>query len=152
MQITNQKKMAAQLLKVGVNRIWVDPEYLDQVTTAVQKNDIRELIEEGYIKAKPIQGTSRFRARKKMLQRRAGRQKGHGTRSGSANARFPRKQRWMRTIRAQRRQLKMLRSEESINPSQYRYYYRKAKGGSYRSVAHLRQNIELDGINLGGAT
>ena len=73
MQITNQKKMAAQILKCGVNRIWVDPRYVDQVTTAVQKSDIRELIEEGLIKARPIQGTSRVRARKLAEQRAKGR-------------------------------------------------------------------------------
>ena len=45
MQITNQKKMAAQILKCGVNRVWVDPRYVDQVSGAVQKSDVRELIE-----------------------------------------------------------------------------------------------------------
>ena len=64
MQITNQKKMAAQILKCGVNRIWVDPRYIDQVSSAVQKSDVRELIEEGLIKARPVKGTSRVRARK----------------------------------------------------------------------------------------
>ena len=49
MQITNQKKMAAQILKCGVNRVWVDPSYVDQISSAVQKSDIRELIEEGLI-------------------------------------------------------------------------------------------------------
>ena len=79
-----------------------------------------------------------------------GRRKGHGSRSGSANSRSPRKQRWMSKIRAQRRVLKELRDESKITPSQYRYFYRKAKGGSYRSTSHLRSNIELDGIALGG--
>ena len=68
MQVTNQKKMAAKILKCGVNRIWVDPRYVDQVTSAVQKSDIRELIEEGLIKARPIKGTSRVRARKLVAE------------------------------------------------------------------------------------
>ncbi|DAC42480.1 MAG TPA: 50S ribosomal protein L19e, partial [Candidatus Thalassarchaeaceae archaeon] len=55
-----------------------------------------------------------------------------------------------KTIRAQRRALKDLRSDNTITPSQYRYFYRKAKGGSYRSVAHLKTNIELEGIEMGG--
>ena len=42
MQITNQKKMAAQILKCGVNRVWINPSYLDQVAQSVQKEDIRE--------------------------------------------------------------------------------------------------------------
>ena len=56
----------------------------------------------------------------------------------------------MKTIRAQRRVLKELRGSGELEPSQYRYYYRKAKGGTYRSIAHMRTNIELDGITLGG--
>ena len=156
MMITNQRRMAAQILsrkegrEVGVHRVWIHPDYLEEVSSAVQKDDIRELIEEGLIKAKPIKGTSRVRARKTATQKSKGRRKGHGSRKGSANARYPKKQRWMSLIRAQRRELKDLRSSEELNPSQYRYYYRKSKGGSYRSIAHMRSNIELDGIALGG--
>ena len=99
MQITNQKKMAAQLLKCGVNRIWVHPSFVDQIAAAVQKDDIREFIEEGWIKARPIKGTSRVRARHIATQKAKGRMKGQGKRKGSANSRNPRKQRWMKTIR-----------------------------------------------------
>ncbi len=156
MQITNQRRMAADILskresrKVGVHRVWIHPDYVDQISGAVQKDDIREMIDEGYIRARPIKGTSRARARKLAEQRSKGRRRGHGSRKGSANARDPRKARWMRTIRAQRRVLKEMRGAETITPSQYRYYYRKAKGGSYRSVAHMRANMELEGIDIGG--
>ena len=150
MQITNQKKMAAQSLKCGVNRVWVDPRYVDQVSGAVQKSDVRELIEEGLIKARPIKGTSRVRARKLTEQRSKGRRRGHGSRKGSARARLPKKNRWMRTIRSQRRTLKGMRQEGTLQASEYRYYYRKAKGGSYRSIAHMKANMEIDGISIGG--
>jgi len=150
MQITNQKKMAAQILKCGVNRVWVDPRYVDQVSGAVQKSDVRELIEEGLIKARPIKGTSRVRARKLTEQRSKGRRRGHGSRKGSARARLPKKNRWMRTIRSQRRTLKGMREEGTLQASEYRYYYRKAKGGSYRSIAHMKANMEIDGVTIGG--
>ena len=150
MQITNQKKMAAQILKCGVNRIWVDPRYIDQVSSAVQKSDVRELIEEGLIKARPVKGTSRVRARKLAEQRSKGRRLGHGSRKGSARARLPKKNRWMRTIRSQRRTLKDMREDGTLGASEYRYYYRKAKGGSYRSIAHMKANMEIDGVTVGG--
>ena len=47
MIISNQKRMAAQILskkegrKVGIHRVWINPDYLDEVSTAVQKDDIR---------------------------------------------------------------------------------------------------------------
>jgi large subunit ribosomal protein L19e len=156
MQLSNQKRLAAEILsvqlgqEVGLNRVWINDNYLEQVSSAVQKEDIRELIEMGYIKAKPVQGTSRVRANKNAAQRAKGRRKGHGKRSGTANARFPRKQRWMRTIRSQRRVLKEMREDGTIDASKYRYYYRKAKGNSYRSIAHMKTNMKLDGIKVGG--
>ncbi len=156
MMITNQKRMAAEIFsrkegkKVGIHRIWVDPNYLTEVTDAVQKDAVRMLIEDGIIKSKPIKGTSRSRARKAAFQKSKGRRKGQGSRSGSANSRSPRKQRWMSKIRAQRRTLKGMREEGSITPSQYRHFYLKAKGGSYRSISHMKSNIELDGLSVGG--
>ncbi len=150
MQITNQKKMAAQILKCGVHRVWINPSYLDQVAQSVQKEDIREAIDNGWIKAKAIQGTSRVRALKRKEQKMKGRRKGHGKRSGTSNARNPRKQQWMSTIRAQRRTLKDLREEGVLERSQYRHYYLKAKGGSYRSVSHMKTQMGLDGIKVGG--
>jgi large subunit ribosomal protein L19e len=150
MQITNQKKMAAQILKCGVNRVWVNPSYLDQVAQSVQKEDIREAIDSGWIKAKAIKGTSRVRALKRLSQKQKGRRKGQGKRSGTANARNPRKQQWMATIRAQRRTLKEMREDSTLDRSQYRHYYLKAKGGSYRSIAHMKTQMSVEGISVGG--
>ena len=81
MQITNQKRIAARLLKCGENRIWINPLYVDQIAAAVQTDDIREFIDEGWIKAKPVKGTSRVRARARLEQKRKGRRKGQGTRA-----------------------------------------------------------------------
>ncbi len=147
MIITNQKRMASEIFSrkegrvVGIHRIWVNPDYLSEVADAVQKDDVRALIEDGIIQAKPVRGTSRARARKSAFQKSKGRRKGQGSRSGSANSRSPRKQRWMSKIRAQRRVLKDLREQGAITPSQYRHHYLKAKGGSYRSISHLRSNL-----------
>lgn len=154
--ISNQKRMAAHILSkkegriVGVHRVWINPDYLEEVSSAVQKADIRQLIEDGLIKAKPIKGISRGRARRAAAQKAKGRRKGQGSRKGSRNSRDPKKNRWMRLIRAQRRVLKDLRGDETLTPSEYRYYYRKAKGGSYRSIAHMQTNMGLDGIKFGG--
>ncbi|MBJ99647.1 MAG: 50S ribosomal protein L19e [Euryarchaeota archaeon] len=156
MQVTNQKRMAADILskqegkQVGLNRVWIHPAYIDQVATAVQKEEIRELIEEGIIRSKPIKGTSRVRARLANNQKSKGRRKGQGSRSGSKNARTPRKQLWMKKIRSQRRTLKEMRENDLISASRYRYYYRKAKGGTYRSVAHMKTYLEAEGIESEG--
>ena len=86
MIISNQKRLAADILSrregrtVGIHRIWINPDYLDDVTNAVQKDDVRQLIEEGVIKARPLVGNSRGRARK--LRHRRPRAEGRGTAPG----------------------------------------------------------------------
>ena len=52
----------------------------------------------------------------------------------------------MMNIRAQRRILKVLREGGVLDRSQYRRYYLKAKGGNYRSVNHMKSQLEIDGI------
>ena len=148
MQLTNQKRLAARILGCGVHRVWINSDYIDMVASAVQTEDIREFIDQGIIKAKPVQGTSRVRARLRLQQKRKGRRKGQGKRQGTANARNPRKERWMRTIRAQRRVLKDMREDGTIDAAGYRHYYLKAKGGSYRSIAHMRTQMGTDGIEF----
>ena len=148
MQLTNQKRLAAKILGCGVHRVWINSDYIDMVASAVQTEDIREFIDQGIIKAKPVKGPSRARARVRLEQKRKGRRKGQGKRQGTANARNPRKNRWMRTIRAQRRVLKDLRTEGTLDAAGYRHYYLKAKGGSYRSIAHMRTQMGVEGVQF----
>jgi large subunit ribosomal protein L19e len=56
----------------------------------------------------------------------------------------------MRTIRSQRRVLKEFREDGTIEPSQYRRYYLKAKGGSYRSIAHMHSQMTIEGVQFKG--
>ena len=148
MQLTNQKRLAAKILGCGVHRVWINSDYIDMVASAVQTEDIREFIDQGIIKAKPVKGTSRARARVRLEQKCKGRRKGQGKRQGTANARNPRKSRWMRTIRAQRRVLKDLRTDGTLDAAGYRHYYLKAKGGSYRSIAHMRTQMGVEGVQF----
>jgi large subunit ribosomal protein L19e len=55
----------------------------------------------------------------------------------------------MRQIRAQRRLLKELRDEGRLSPADYRKAYLRAKGGVYRSKAHLLQQLEAEGLLKG---
>ena len=56
----------------------------------------------------------------------------------------------MATIRAQRRTLKDMREDGTLDRSKYRHYYLKAKGGSYRSIAHMKSQMSVEGISIGG--
>ena len=50
----------------------------------------------------------------------------------------------MKKIRAIRKKLKEMRADGSLDKSTYCKVYRKAKGGEYRSVAHLQSHLESE--------
>ncbi len=146
MDLRLQRRLAAAVLKCGQNRVWFDPTALEDIATAATKEDIRELIERGVIKRKPVKGVCRARINKKRMQKRKGRRRGHGSRKGKKTARMPRKRLWIIRIRAIRRRLRYLRDTGAIDRRTYRMLYRKAKGGEFRSVAHLNAYIEQMGL------
>lgn len=145
--LRNQRRMAAQLLKCGVHRVWMDQDRLEEIAKAVTKDDIRVLIKGKAIKAKQKNGISSGRKKKYILQqKKKGRRRGHGSRKGAKHARLPKKERWIKTIRPLREYLRTLRDEKKIDRSTYRKYYRKAKGGEFKSKHHLRTHLISDGI------
>jgi len=138
MNLTTQKRLAADMLKVGVNRVWIDPERVDEVSTAITRETIKQLIEDGAIKAKPKRGISSYRSKKIKQQKKKGRRKGKGSIKGAKGARRPRKREWISTIRALRKDLKKMRDKRQINKTTYRKLYKMAKGGAFRSKSYMK--------------
>lgn len=144
--LANQKRIAAKVLKIGVHRVWIDPEASEQVAVAITRADIRGLVEEGVIKARAVKGVSRGRARARDEKRKYGHRKGHGRRKGAKYARTPKKESWMKKIRALRSRLKELRADGTLDKSNYCKLYRKAKGGEFRSRAHLNSVLKANDL------
>lgn len=141
MDLKSQRRMASDIMGVGENRVWMDPEQTDQIDEAITRKDIRNLIEGGAIQKKDVKGTSKARAKKNKKQKEKGRRKGHGSRKGSKKARKSEKDEWMETIRALRSELKDMRDEGEVSQEQYRELYRKAKGGFFRNRKHLQNYV-----------
>lgn len=141
--LASQRRIAAAVLGCGVNRVWINPEKLSDVQSAMSREDIRKLIEEGAISSHQKKGISRGRARARIAKRAYGHCKGPGRRSGAKGARTPSKTQWIKKIRAQRKELRAQREAGSITRTEYRRLYRRAAGGQFRSVAHLKTQIEI---------
>lgn len=144
--LRNQRRMAAAIGKCGRDRVWLDPDRVSDIASAVTRADVRRLISGGSIRILPARGVSRGRARERALQRAGGRRRGPGSRKGTATARLPRKARWMRLIRALRDELAKLREAKRIDAHHYRAYYRRAKGGQFRSRNHLLSHLRTEGL------
>ncbi|MFC6903792.1 50S ribosomal protein L19e [Halalkalicoccus tibetensis] len=137
-----QKRLAADVLDVGKNRVWFDPEAQGEIADAITREEIRELVDQGTIQSKEARGNSRGRARERQEKRAYGHRKGAGKRKGKAGARQNEKDEWKNQIRAQRRKLRELREEGELDSTQYRELYNKARGGEFRSVRYMTNYID----------
>jgi len=140
--LSAQRRLAADVLDVGKNKVWLDPERQGDIADAITRADVRDLVDEGAIRAESEQGNSRGRARERQAKRSYGHQTGAGSRKGKAGARQNPKQEWQSRIRAQRRRLRELRDEGDVDASTYRDLYDKAGGGEFDSVADLERFID----------
>jgi large subunit ribosomal protein L19e len=142
MKLTTQRRIAADVMKCGEGRVWFDNNRAAEIKQAITKSDIRHLIHDLAIQKRPEVGISHGRYRRNLIQKRKGRQRGLGARKGKKTARLSQKISWMARIRVQREFLKMLRDRKKIAPTLYHMLYKKAKGGFFRSVRHLKLYLE----------
>jgi large subunit ribosomal protein L19e len=142
MSLASQRQIASRILKVGYNRVWIDPERSKEAETAITRKEVTKLISDGVIKARPDKGVSRSRAKTLHKKKRMGRRSNVGSREGKKYARLPKKKLWMMKIRSLRKKLAELKEKKAITNTTYRSLYALAKGGAFRNVSHLLQNIE----------
>ncbi|HIE19271.1 TPA: 50S ribosomal protein L19e [Candidatus Bathyarchaeota archaeon] len=146
MNLKSQRRMASEILKVGQNRVWIDPKRIEDVELAISREEIRRLIHEKAIRKLPEKGISRARTRMLHEKRKKGRRRGHGSRQGPKKARLPRKKAWIIRIRAQRRRLRELRDRHIITESVYRRLYVMAGSGVFRSVSALERYMDTHNL------
>ncbi len=141
--LSAQKRLAADELDVGEGRVWLDPDAQEAIADAITREDIRDLIDQGTIRAKDAKTNSRGRARERAAKRSYGHRRGAGSRKGKAGARQNTKDDWKTRIRAQRARLKELRDDEDVlDRTEYRTLYNKASGGEFEDVARLEAYIQ----------
>lgn len=140
--LRSQRRLAAQILKVGQERVWIDPNKIEDVEAAITREEIRKLIHEGVIKPLKEKGVSRARARMVHEKRKKGLKRGHGSRSGAANAKVSKKEAWMSRVRALRKRLRELKADKIITESVYRKLYTMVKSGRFTSVADMERYLK----------
>jgi len=140
--LKSQRRLAAQILKIGQNRVWIDPERIDDVEVAITREEIRKLIHEGVVKQLPEKGVSRARARILHEKKKKGRMRGPGSRSSSFHAKISKKEAWMKKIRPLRRRLRQLKTNRIITVNTYRKMYKMASSGRFDSIADMDRYLK----------
>jgi len=144
--LTLQRRLAAEIMGVGVNNVRFDPERLEDIEKAFRREEIRALIEDGAIYAVEPSRNSRGRWRILHEKRKKGRRRGHGSRKGKKGARIDKKRDWINRVRRMRRYIKMLREKGVIDTRLYRELYRKIKGGAFRDVSAIKTYLKSAGV------
>jgi len=141
-KLTLQKKLAAEVMKVGKSKVWITPDKdkLKDVQAAITRADISRAIKKGLIKARPGKIPMPVSKRESMHRKK------RGSRKGSQYARLPRKKRWIATVRPLRAMLKESRHAGEIDNATYRKLYMLIKGGQFRSRSHMRIYMEQHGM------
>lgn len=135
-----QRRLASKLLKVGINKIWIDNSHLEEIKNAITRADIKKMISHGYIKARPDKMKFPYKHKRKI--------KRAGSRKGRKGARYVKKRVWINTVRPLRKMLKELREQGKIDNTTYKKTYLLIKGGSFRSRAHLKLYLEQKGVKV----
>jgi len=142
MNLASKKRIAADLIGISKDRVWLDDEYAEDIKSALTRQDIKRLIVKGIIRAKQKRCSSRVRARKILVQKRKGKKKGEGKRKGKSTARLSRKESWMEKIRSQRTFINELKAKERITRKTYTSLRGKAKSGIFRNKRHIKLYLE----------
>nr|MDO8098021.1 50S ribosomal protein L19e [Candidatus Njordarchaeota archaeon] len=142
MSLRTQRRLASEIMKVGENRVWIDPTRTDDVSMAIRREDVQKLIREGAIRVLPKMGVSKGRARILHAKKKKGLRRGPGSRKGSKHAIIPQKKAWMLTVRRLRTYSKGLRGRKLINRRTYRMLYRMTKGAFFKSTTQIDSYLD----------
>ena len=52
--LNGQSRLAAEILKIGQNRVWINPERMDDVEGAITREEVRKLIHEKTIVSRQL--------------------------------------------------------------------------------------------------
>lgn len=138
--LSNKRRMAAELLGIGQSRVRIDPEATEQLQDAITRESIRGWLSAGLIWVEPRKGISRGRVRARRLRAKK-KGKGQGSKKGAKGARVGKKRLWVERVRMLRYKLKVLRDRGDITNQNFKLFYKQIKGGQIRTGKRLDEEL-----------
>jgi large subunit ribosomal protein L19e len=135
--LKTQKRMAAEILNAGTNKVWFDPSRILEIKEAITKQDIIDLIKDKCIKKKPKKGQKRRTVKRKISRNVKGRRKG----SGKIRRKIIRET-YLNKIRKLRAYLKFLKKNKGIKNEKYRLAYNLIKAGFLKNKEEIKQYLD----------
>lgn len=132
MIVENQRRISAELLNVGKNKVWFDKNRLEDIKKAITRLDVKELIKEGAIKVR-IKRKSEKKKEEKIKKRR-----GIGNRKIRVSNR---KQKYVFKIRKLRKYIQDLFEKNTIDKAERAKLRIMARSGELRNLRHLQDYL-----------
>lgn len=142
MSVSTVRRLAANILKVGKNKIKMKQEDMPKIREALTRGDVENLIKDKIITLAITKG----RATKNQKRKKRGKGKIKNARK------IERKEKWMEQVRSQRRYLKKLLGEGKIQTGNKRHVYMKIKSGTFKSKMALMTYLEENNLVNKGDT
>ena len=140
MVVESVRRLAADILHVGTNKIRIKPEEIKKAEEALTRADVKGLIKDGIVFALEKQG------RRKKEKRR---KRGHGNIKGRS---IDQKERWMVQVRSQRKYLKGLLASGALTKKNKKVVYGRIKSGLFKNkktmLAYLKENNMINEAKL----
>ncbi len=137
MSLRTVRRMAADILKVGESRVYIDPDRIDEASSAMTRADVKDLIKNGVIKRKPVTGKKKGKLRKR---------KRSGSRKGTKYSRKTRKEAWMERVRALRKLLRELIETGKVEKKHKKSIYARIKGNIFKGKRALINHLKDEKI------
>lgn len=129
MNLRNKRELVARMFNIGKDRIAFAESRLDEIKEAITKQDIRELIKEGVIIIKNIQG-------RRKVKKIANRSKGNIRKKPNI-----RKKQYIAITRKLRRYIKERVNSGTINREESKDLRKKIRNRKFNSLASLKTYI-----------
>jgi large subunit ribosomal protein L19e len=146
MTIQLTKRLAARMLKRGENAVRIKGSAIADASKAITAEDVRALVKSGNVYAIPEKRNISMHGKTLKMKRMKGRKRGPGKKRGTYKARTGKS--YPQRVRGQRRVLKELKSDGTIDNQQFKRFYKLVKGGTFASKAQLLNSITSSGVNI----
>lgn len=130
MTLRTQKSLASRILGVGNEKLWFDPLRLEDISQAITRVDIIELVKDRAIRIRPSVTKTKVEKRKR---------RGAGSIKKTVSTR---KRDYINKIRKIRRHLQDLHNKGEITDERKDRIRKLAKAGQFRNLKHLKESIK----------
>ncbi len=146
MSIKFTKRAGGAILKRGTTSVRISPTALAGAQKALTKDDVRELVRSGGVYALKEKKNLSLHGKLLGKKRAKGRRRGRGRRKGTIKARGSVD--YKQKIRGQRRVIKQLKGDGTIDNVYFKHIYALVKGGTFSSKVTLLNHIRSEGIQI----